>query len=357
MNTTETLEPPETLLNMEIGQNTSPKKKKAGRVFFPNAIPVKPLEFDRSKIKKHSKKEIQQAGKALKEKYSTFSSTANWLVPNDGKNWDDVAPYTSKPCHANLISLTRDNHYDGLIATENGAKRVSLKDKNGLETYRPFLSWFLYESPYGEFILNRDNFHECLKYGFVFSFSLPQPIFMNMCIISRHFYEINKESFEIFNKLTLQEKLDPTICYSMIFNSYFSNSPTLSNAHMSFCGHRVTECYEPSGLKNIFNGVYGENLNQKNIKDTGKFSGASLLFKDSNHTRNFHSWAVEQEEFIDFLKKQRKGNEKVEKYSPPNPFKPTTYNFGGDLGRGRFTNKEAFDFVIHWLDALIRKEL
>jgi hypothetical protein len=281
---------------------------------------------------------------ALRNEYPSFSYTANWLYSTN--DWKTYQRSIGRACHASLPHVDNEA-YDTVIATENGYNRLvlgTLKDN-----YKPFLSWLLYDSPYGEFILNREDFDFCLDYGFVISGSLPQPLLMNICILSRHFYEVPVDSFKAFNKLT-SDGIDPTICYSMLMNRYGTDN---TDIWQSYGGHRVAPAYSPSVLKNIYNGVYGDGVTLDSMKEVKSLYGASNLFYNDQYNAFTH-WAQENKDFRKALKESRGGP--VETYRPPNPF-VKNLNADSVIRPGQFTNKECVDFVIPYLDKLIRKEM
>lgn len=334
------------------------------RVYFPNAIPVKPLEFDRSKIKAHKDKEIEFAVKILKESYSQFIGTANWVYFKSPK---DYSLKREGACHAALPRTVDGKH---LVAFENGYNRRKPQYKCSENQAASFLSWFLYYSPYGEFILNRDDFDTCFNYGFIVSSSIPQPIIMNLAIVSRHLYELYATTFESFENLT-NKGFDPTICYSFLCNTNFSSSALAATAFAlkvrSYSGHRVAGAYSTTTLKNIFNGYYGyKSLTTKNIYDVGSIYGACYLFT-SQTDRVYSEYFPEEEAgkdraFVSALKEYRDNlnkNKEPEVYKPPNPFDPApNRNFAPVImAAGDFTGRELVDFVIPYIDNRIRKEL
>ncbi len=326
----------ETSSSTETGRGIS-------RTFFPNAIPTKSLEFDRSKIKEHSPEEIERAKAALKQEHQSFSSIANWLTSEDG--FVSYEPHRRRSCHAGLPRHPAAC-FKNLIATENGWARNSGKPKD----FAPFVSWFLYDSPYGEFILNRDDFDFCFNYGFILSGSLPQPLLMNICIISRHFYELDQKTFATFNSLT-SKGFDPTLCYSMLFNAYGSHIPAA--AYLPYGSHRAAISYSPLDLLNIYRGVYGC-ATTDTMQKVGSIYGASKLFR-SDPVQSVLTWVKGNQEFRDALRASR-GQEK-EVYRPPNPFKPVPPLYQRVMQDHEFTNEEAVDFVIPYLDTYLRKEM
>lgn len=325
-----------------------------GPVTFPNAIPVKPVEFDRSTIVQHPKKDIEAISDALAEHKEKFHSTANWVYFSKGK----VVPFVGAACHASIPNL-KDEAYTKPLGTENGIHRTGTR--GNFKATLPFLSWLLYVSPYGEFFLNRDNFEECANTGFIISPTIPQPLFMNMLILTRHFYEASACCFELFNTLTLEKGHDPTIVYSVIFNtlSLFSY-PLVEQAdhrYMTYSGHRVSSAYSPPVLLNLFNGRYGT-ATKSTMGQRKTIYGASELFYASESHGVLTRWAKNSQNFQESLRLFRLESKKPsEVYRPPNPFVRTYTHERPVLRQGEFTNQEAVDFVIPWLDAYIREEL
>lgn len=256
-------------------------------------------------------------------------------------------------------------NYSNVIAFENGWSRntrepaPALKVKDTKNLSWPFLSWFLYDSPYGEFILNRDNFEFCSTNGFIVSGTIPHALLQNIAIISRHFYEIHKDSFVRFNEMTLEKGVDPTIAYAFLFNSYYSyyGDSYLKHPFGIYAGHRVTSAYRPQEFLNLFKGEWGSLAEKRNSGVWRSPSKAGSLFAaDEAYYNGFPSWARNNKNFQEALKAYRKPDVNLETYSPPNPFvrNPTLPRI---LGAGEFTFEECFDFVMPYVDDLIRKEL
>ena len=328
-------------------------KTEIGPVTFPNAIPVKPLKFDRSKIVVHPKEEIEALSKAFVTFRGRFAFTANWIYFDKG----EPRPQTSGACDASITSHYAEA-YTKPLGTENGIHRTGRR--GNFEATLPFLSWLLYVSPYGEFFLNRDNFEECANNGFIISPTIPQPLFMNMLILTRHFYEGSKCCFKLFNELTLEKGYDPTIVYSVLFNtlSFFSEplKDIKNRQYMAYSGHRASYSYSPPVFLNLFNGVYGTaRIESMGVVKT--LYGSSELFYTKNEKNSLNRWAENNRHFQESLRLFRqKIKTPGEVYRPPNPFARQDYATP-ILRPGEFTNQEAVDFVIPWLDAYIREEL
>lgn len=343
-------------------------KTETGRVTFPNAIPVTPLQGEwREKLPEHSKEEIEAAKKALVDNRGMCSGTANWFCSSD--KWKTYTSYLNKACHANLPYMSKTN-YETVIALENGWARNSrgcsrkfdgVDEKN---LSRSFLTWFLYHSPYGEFILNRDDLDFCLEYGFVVSGEIPHAILMNLAIISRHFYEVNKDCFAMFDIMTMQKGVDPTIAYSFLFNSYYSyyGETYVNKKFQGYSGHRVTGVYSPLALMNLFKGVFGTKAISQKMFAHGSTSGAaSLFFTKDIYASTFYHWTTADEgrEFRTALAAYRKPDADLSTYKPPNPFvraDPYADNVR-ILSPGEFTYQELFDFAMEWTDTYVRQQL
>lgn len=346
----------------------STSNTETGRVTFPNAIKVKPLDFDRKTLVEHTKAEIAAAKDYLKTNKGSCTSTANWFTTTD--KWQTGRFYTNKACHASLPYM-QESEYKSVIAFDNGWKRNArppsgqfegLSEEKRKNLSLPFLSWFLYVSPYGEFILNRDDFEYCRDYGFIVSGEIPHAVLMNIAIISRHFYEIAQDCFIRFNKMTLEQGIDPTIAYSSLFCTYYSHyaEDYLKRKYIVYSGHRVTNAYSPPVLINLFNGVYGDLASSKKMYKQKTLYNAGTLFQLSKVTyaTNLAEWCRADRDFIAALKSWRNPNKDISTYKPPNPFTPrNAVEEQSILRAGEFTFEEGFDFVIPYIDALVRKEL
>jgi len=314
----------------------------------------------RNYLKEHSSEEIEAAKEYLASKKKYCTQTANWFVSST-EDWSKPYDYIYQPCHAALTKMGRGK-YENVIALENGWKRMNTTRAKNLSRSLPFLSWFLYYSPYGEFILNRDDFEYCRDYGFIVSGELPHAVLMNIAIISRHFYEVNEDTFKRFNDLTLEKGFDPTIVYSLVFNTYFSyydyGEKWLHKKYQGYSGHRVAYPYSPNVLVNLFNGFYGNNAVSKKMYQHNTTTGSSGLFTN-NDDMTFIDWVRTSQDFQNSLRLWRKPDAKVESYKPPNPFvKVNPYEDNHRVLRPwEFTYEELFNFVIEYTDNLVRKML
>lgn len=316
----------------------------------------------RKTLKEHTREEVEAAKLYLKNNLAKCVGTASWFASSSPEwNINDVKEYLNQGCHASLPRMS-EGLFTNVIALENGwRRRKHGKEQKNLSCMDPFLSWFLYYSPYGEFILNRDDYDSCRTAGFIVSGELPHGILMNLAIISRHFYEVHYDAFRRFNELTLEKGLDPTIVYSFVFNCYYSyqnyGNSYLNKKYMVYSGHRASNAYEPNSLVNIFKGVYGRAEERKMYRH--KFtSGSARLFCTSDVYTTFDTWARGNQKFRNALAAWRRPDAVVDNYKPPNPFAPRDpYAEENVLAPGEFTYKECFDFVIEYTQTLVLEEL
>ena len=350
----------------------------AKAVKFPDAIVCKPIQgFDRSKLPKRTKEEIETAKAVFKKESETFGMTANAVVSSD-PTWKEYQVQCRMPCHKFVERLTYDQLSKCVFVTENGARRKSIfkpfydKTDNGQPTRvkdtEAFLSWFLYYSPYGEFVLSRDDYEFSRDYGFVIEPCIPHPIFMNMLIITRHFYELQLEVFQKFTKLTTRkvDPIEPALAYSMIFNSPISAykfDSYKNKLYMGYEGHRASLSYPLPALLNMYNGNPGHADMTKALKKTmatvKSVYGAKTLFHNTRDLLGFVDGIRYDEEFTKFLKETRARSNKDEQtlYKPPNPFVRVDPMEQRDKPTGtEFLFSELYDFVLDYLNKRIRRE-
>jgi hypothetical protein len=103
----------------------------------------------------------------------------------------------------------------------------------------------------------------------------------------------------------------------------------------------------------MYRGVYGCATTDTMTK-VGSIYGASKLFC-SKEGETVLTWAKGNQGFLDALRASR-GQEK-EGYRPPNPFKLAPPRHQRVMQAHEFTNEEAVDFVIPYLDTYLRKEM
>lgn len=158
---------------------------------------------------------LTQAKNWLKDKNKNFIRLANFcFFSNDGVSHAIVGA----DCHG---AVNRPNISDRCCtASEIGIQR-QIRDGVApvtVELYEPFLKWLLYDSFFGRFILNRNDYEFCRDYGIVVSADIPCALMQNILIISRSFIEYHPKAFEAFNHLT-SEGYPGSVAFSVAFNS------------------------------------------------------------------------------------------------------------------------------------------
>lgn len=253
-----------------------------------------------------------------------FHSTANFAIFKDGEKIEDRQ---GAPCHSSSPQA------EGMdcLATE-----ISNRSPVESKVQEPFLKWFLEDSVFSRFILNSNDFEFCRNYGIIVSTDTPQPLFQAILIISRHFQECNKASFEKFNELTQEKGVPCEIAYPFCFNTFFSTSGTKDNSVVVMKeNHRAFPLFTVKAFKRFLaretfvplekswreeaslRGPYTLFLDGKESAALGKFRGFSATDAPSIITD-----LMEDENFKKEFSKYRKKNSEATIYSPPNPFTP-----------------------------------
>lgn len=310
---------------------------------------------------------VERAKKALVDNYSEFRSTANFI----GVGLDDqkVSVRTSQYCHAQMSSIGKSCRV--VLATENAtSRRVShyksdawLGSKYGKftkELVRPFLKWFLYQSPYGFFILNRDDFEHCENYGFVLAGDVATTLVQSACIVSRHFQEVTPRAFEEFNKL-VDRGIDGFVAYQICFNSVLSvfEKDCLLDKHVfgGYGSHRVSYPVVPEQMLNYYRGKV-QNPYGETYQDSPTVSGSSRLFISEYTIATGAVWMLQNyrknnADFHNFLLEKEGKMDKRQIYRPPNPFVKKT----NEISEHVFTYEQAVTVVADYIQEFITKEL
>lgn len=299
---------------------------------------------------------VEKAKQALKDNYYRFFSTSNFI--GVGKN--DLSVHIKRGCHYDMQHVLKSCRT--VLATENATSRRSDLSK---EVAQPFLKWFLYESPYGFIILNRDDFESCEDYGFVLAGDAPTTLVQCACIISRHFEEASILSFQEFNKL-VERGIDGFIAYQICFNSNISSSVYKSenlatSVFVGYSGHRVTQSLSPEVLLNYYRGLVQRDF-RKTYQQSPSIQGSSYLFVPQPSPGLYtdpkwwlHCLRETNSDFHNFLLEKENGNKsKDQVYRPPNPFTPKPLN---QISPYKFTCLQAVTDVADYLQDFISKEL
>lgn len=296
-----------------------------------------------------SPKIVEKAVGLLKENQPSFCGAANFLGVGETDHWITVG----RACHYDMGRGTSDTRE--VIATSN---LTFLRQGGGLsfEEARPFLQWFLYDSPYGFIILNRDDFESCEKYGFVIAGDAPTTLVQSACIISRHFYEAYKTSFVEFNKL-VERGIDGFIAYQLCFNSNITNVSSQKLSQLTFNGyggHRVSECVTPELMLNYYRGNAVGGLGN-NYKDNPSIYGSTKLFLGDAYPYNhgLSNYRKQSKAFHEFLLEKEGKLDKSGVYRPPNPFVKTPFG----LSEHKFTLEQAVTHVADYIQQYVKENL
>lgn len=199
----------------------------------------------------------------LWKKEGQKKGTANFIVAGEKL----TARNFNLGCHYNIAQGTRQGpggDKPSIVLTEVAIVRASGGDLKVQDDMRFFLNWFLKDSHFGRFVLNRD---EVITDYVIISADIPAPLLQNMCIITRHFYECNHEAFAGFRKM-VEGGTDGHITYSIWFNTNLSfkfSSPTLRPTQvLSESGHRAWSLWrDTEAFKNFVNGEFGKAISEQ----------------------------------------------------------------------------------------------
>jgi len=239
----------------------------------------------------YTQKAFDDAEAFLATNKTDFVGTSNYAQFKEGRE-----PYIVRggACHAGMAKTSAAG-YD-LIATEvycstsnrpSSYRHRRINSKSVWEFYERdpksiegFFNWFVYESEFGRFILNRGR--ESVKNGWIFSTGLPASITQALCIVGRHFYECLPCAFETFDDLVSQG-VPKTVAYVTAFNSYWSyygQSPrSLDDNFSPLYNHRMFAFPSHiSMLQNFNKGVVDPDYIKGSYCDLPSLNGTSLLF-------------------------------------------------------------------------------
>lgn len=294
---------------------------------------------------------VERAKKALVDNQHRFDRTANFIGLKEGD--DKLSVQTEQSCHASMSSIGRRD----VLATENGFRR-RLSGRLEKEEARPFLKWFLYDSPYGFIILNRDDLEFCEDYGFVLAGDAPTTLVQCACIISRHFYEVYPGAFLQFNAL-VERGIDGFIAYQICFNSNISTLNrdfTLSSILFGpYGGHRVSESVTPGVMLNYYRGEVQNDLGGTYKERPSIYGSSALFIGDYTYggTHGLARYRKNNTEFHNYLLEKEGKLVKSEVYRPPNPFvKKAT-----GLGEHNFTCEQAVTVVADYCQQYLEEHL
>ncbi len=303
---------------------------------------------------------LEQVERRIKEFRPVQHYPAIFAV--QGKEWDGgpqvIHWHVNATCHRAIETNTH---------VERNLVWSWLGTVHPVELITPFIKWFVQESNYSRFILNRDNLDEVLRLGIFVSADMPAPLLQNMMIITRHVVEVSAISFRMFNELT-ERGIIPALAYSMCFNSGMSNrGHTDVDALMrmpvhTYGGHRVQGLLTVAGLINQEKGILFDNLKDLPVgfsttyrvnpdyKGGYRIYGRNSEFPDES----IISW-LSIPELTQAIAASRNGG-KPDMYKPPNPFTAANRR-PGEIGPNDISYKELLEIVIPFLDGYIVDKL
>lgn len=309
-----------------------------------------------------SKVALTAAVDFLKTNQILFDLTANFaLIEEKG----GVTSRISQQCHAAIGDNT--DKKISLVATE-----ISQRNKFGVkpESSECFLRWFLNESWFGRFIVNREDFEFCRDYGIIVSADIPQPFLQAIMIISRHFHECSLQAFEKFEELT-KKGINGNIAYLFCFCSTFSASERNNTLFICKTGHRAFPVFQIDSLRNFLIGELGDVSDDKKYLEAEyhyrvnqSIYGVSQMFhtkKDwsrvnpnviSSGRTEFPTAVTDlilnddafKKAFRDYRKEQTSGD----LYKPPNPFVSSIKNRPSQPYEVSYD--ELFDFIVPYIN-------
>lgn len=290
---------------------------------------------------------VERAKRLFAERKEQFRGTANFgAVGSSDKRADFLF---NRGCHASMGSFPKS--YRDVLVTENGRERQSNLTK---EEARPFLQWFINDSPYAFIILNRDDPEYCENFGFVLAGDVSTRLVQSACIISRHFYEGSEGAFKEFNKL-VERGIDGFIAYQICFNSNLFGyvARPSQTTFIGAGGHRVSEAVTPEVALNYYQGIVPNGLGAT-YQEAPTIHGSTALFIGNyfyNGPHCLHLYRENSLDFHNFLREKEGKNNEV--YRPPNPFVVQPR----DLTDKRFTCEQAVTVVADYYQNYIKENL
>ena len=307
-----------------------------------------------------SSETVETAKKLFKDSQELFAGTANFMGVGEKGNYSS---YWNRGCHASMGNP--DSNCRDVLVTENGLSRrikSGYGDGFSYEICRPFLKWFLYDSPYGFIILNRDDLDYCEQVGFVLAGDAPTTMVQSACIISRHFYEVALGSFLEFNKL-VERGIDGFIAYQLCFNSNISlgycNPQTKydmsTRIFETYGGHRVSGCVNPDVMLHYYRGEVQGTIENSYKKAPSIYGSTRLFIPTSLYPTNYQLsiWRKSNKAFHEFLLEKEGKLDRSGIYRPPNPFTQKAV----ENNEFKFTLEQALTHVADYIQQYIKEAL
>jgi hypothetical protein len=312
---------------------------------------------------------LDQAKEWLRNNREKFAATANFAIFN---SQGEVEHRTNQVCHRSIsISMLHDRC---LVASEIGLRRRSLMKvpfSGGSTEYpwelswdvaEPFLRWFLYDSWMGRFIINRDDLEFVKEYGIIVSADCPAPLLQNTLIVSRHFWEVQPDSFHQFKKL-VENGCNKTLAYLCCFCvGYSFGGQNILSAVTSLSNHRAHVLPNLAGIRRALSEEVGSGLfaqKGKYLNDptllyrscTDYNGGLKIFTSDKDRIFDTESHFVGDlfkiAEFRSALKDYRTNTLGLGMYHPPNPFERSRVAI--PMHPDQVSYKELYDFVLPYV--------
>lgn len=298
--------------------------------------------------------EVIERGKAwLVKNQSQFEEAASFVILNDTEETEKIA----MPCHLHISYNNLPN--TRAVATECAWHRTHGYDKDA--TIQPYLNWFLNESYFGRFILNRDDPEFCLKHGFIVSADVWAPLLQNIMIATRAFRETSFEKFEQFAS-AVSRGIPGNLAWMVIFNTVGGKEDY--PVSWAGSGHKTIQSPSLATLLNFLRGdtqvpdseindpkyhytnnkhyIGGTKMFWPNREVPPQYTAVCSFFMDELIKKNVNG-------FKDALSDYRKDKAASTVYAPPNPFKPRPLGAPPVARPDQVTVKELHDFVLPWL--------
>lgn len=277
------------------------------------------------------KEALEVANQWFEDNQSKFHTTANYAII--GEKGEITLQRIADSCHYSIGNPGTSDRC--LIVTENGYSRrmspnnkYSNKPKNSNYCFN-FLDWLLNESFAGRFILNRDNWDQCLNKGFILSADTNHLLLQNILILTRHFWEISEDRFKLFDELS--EVVERNFAYGLAFNTTLADP---MNAITADYTHKAFKFWpNVKTMTNFLNGDFGKTLSNSSSKHyrtaRGITGGANFCWEGMAEKVNVYNYTplpvftdelLKNEDFKKRLQDFRKDVQEREGIKVVNPF-------------------------------------
>lgn len=292
--------------------------------------------------------------------------TANYMVSGKIRQSDRIEERFSQACHSRISYSDLDTVR--CVVTECGWRRQygfpdEPKPAQRKALILPFLQYITNPKFYlSLFYANRDNIEEILDKGFIVNVDGYTPLMQNALILTRHFYEISHNAFELFNEWTKPGRLPKYVAYNLFFNtnvSYCHFTPeALNYAVTQQYTHRATTCLGLERFRNMKKSMI--QLDPKTVNNPERFysngfkkyDGGSKVFGDECTTAfgaspDIVKDLMERPDFVDIVRNYRSGATGG-RSRVTNPFTAQPNN-GITLRKGQLRIKEFIELVPQYL--------